>query len=531
MTSVDVQYRSDDSPPDIVPETESPRSEADWPANFRRTLRIGGGAVFALWSIGLVVFSTTLYHRFYETADFASYNQAWTLISQGHLNPLDTIWLNHVPFIRNDFELIIWPLALLGVVWRQPVLLLWIQDLSVAAIGFITYLWVIEYLERRRVARGVALGVALVVICAYVVNPGVYQTLLYDFHIEPISALFVLLAGRDLWNGRSRRAWIWIALALSCGSFSAIMVVGLGVSAILAGRSTRKSGLFLIVASVGWLGVITLVGGNVGSGLNYYAYLAGRTALPAGGGVILILLGILEHPSRVVNQLHERLHYIWVLVKPVGIVGIASAWGFGVPVTVLLVNALNSQYGFIFEPFQSFAVFPFLLVGTVMVLVWLAQRIRWGWAPAVVVAAVVTVVAVAYGVNTSPGNIRWALGQVTESTSTQLRHAYELTPAQAEVVVTIGVMGRFSGRRSIFFYAPGRTYPVESRPVIFVFDPANENTIPGAKPADDMAASAYVQNHLHASALVDASGVTAYVWHPPAGVRSFTLPGAPKTSP
>jgi hypothetical protein len=499
---------------------------AAWSPGLRRALRVLGLAVSVAWLVGLVAYSTAIYHRANLTADFASYNQAWTLIGQGHLNPFDTVWLDHVPFIRNDFELIVWPLALLHVVDPQPVILLWIQDLAIAAGGLAIYLWIIDYLERRAVSRWLAVTSAVTVLALIVANPGVYQTLLFDFHMEPISTLFLVLAGRDLWLGRQRRAWIWIAVTLLCGSFAAIMVIGLGVSALLAGSATRRSGLLLVVAGLGWLGLITAVGANVGSVLDYYAYLAGRSSLPAGGGVALILVGMLSHPSRVIDQLHARLHYLWLLVKPVGIVGLASAWGFGVPVTVLVVDALNSQVGFIFQAFQNFAVFPFVLLGTVMVLVWTAQRVRWGWAPAVVVAVVVTATALTYGVATSPGNLRYGIAMVGPDQAAQLRRALDLTPPSAQVVVTIGVMGRFSGRQPVYFYDPGRRYPIAARPVTFVFDAPNENTVPFAKAADDQAADSYVRNVLHARVLVDAAGVTAYLWSPPPGERSIVLPGA-----
>ncbi len=529
MTSVDVDRWPGAG---LTPDRGTARGTGPtgWPPRFRSAVRVGGAAAFSLWAVGLAVFSTVLYHRADLTADFASYNQAWTLISQGHLNPVDTVWLDHVPFVRNDFELIIWPLALLGVVGHHSIVLLWVQDLAVAATGFVAYLWSVEYLEHRRLARPTAAVVALLVAAVFMANPGVYQTLLFDFHVEPIATVFLVLAGRDLWHGRLRRAWTWIAVVLLCGSFAAIMLIGLGVSAVLAGRTTRRTGVAVVVAGLAWLGLIDLVGANAGSALQYYAYLAGRATVPAGSGMTLILGGMLAHPSRVVHQLHLRLHYLWLLVKPVGIVGLASAWGFGVPVTVLVVDALNSQYGFIFQAFQNFAVFPFVLVGTVMVLVWVAQRARWGWAPAVVVAAVVVVTALGYGASTSPGNVRWAVAQVGAPQAVQLRRALALTPPQAQVVVTIGVMGRFAGRPTIYFYDPGRPRSIDTGPVVFVFDPANENTVPFATPTDDLAASAYVRDVLHGSVLVDAAGITAYSWRPPAGTRTVTLPGAPRSA-
>ena len=80
--------------------------------------------------IGLVAFSTVLYHRNFLAEDFATYNQAWTLIGQGHLNPYDTVF--SFPFLKSDFELIVWPLAIVRLVVPNSAVLLWVQDAAVA---------------------------------------------------------------------------------------------------------------------------------------------------------------------------------------------------------------------------------------------------------------------------------------------------------------------------------------------------------------------------------------------------------------
>ena len=178
-------------------------------------LRVAGAVVMGLWFISLVVYSTTIYNRNVLGEDFATYNQAWTLIGQGHLNPYDTIY--HFSFVKGDFELIIWPLALVHLVYPGSVALLWIQDLAVAGSGFVVFCWIVDYMERRRVPWWPAAGVASVVLAVLVASPGAYQILSFDFHMEPISTVFVLLAGRDLWSGRHRRAWIWVVMALACG--------------------------------------------------------------------------------------------------------------------------------------------------------------------------------------------------------------------------------------------------------------------------------------------------------------------------
>lgn len=497
-----------------------------WTQDRRRLLRVVGAVVMTMWVVGLVVFSSVLYNRNILTVDFGTYNQAWTLIGQGHLDPIRTLYINSA-FIRSDFELILWPLALLHLVYPQPIVLLWVQDIAIAATGFVAYLWIIEYLERRKVSWRTSAGIAAVVLLALIVNPAVYQTLLFDVHLEPISTLFVVLAGRDLWNGRHRRAWLWVGVVLLCGTFGAITIIGLGISALLAGQSTRRQGMLLVAAALVWLGLISAIGANLGSDLDYYAYLAGRTTLPKSSGVILVAVGSLTHPSRVIDMLHARLHYIYTLIKPVGVIGLASAWGFGVPFVVLVTNALNSQYVFIFQAFQNSAVFPFILLGSVIVLVWFAQRFRFGWIPTLVIAVALIAQAANYGYRTSPGNISWAVSRIGAAPAAQLNKALSLTPPMAEVVATIGITGRFAGRPSIYFYSPNGPIPVKAAPVIFVFDPAYEDTIPNVTPADDEAAIAFVRDQLHARVLVNAAGITALSWHPPSRINHVVIPGAP----
>ena len=489
-------------------------------------MRVTGAVVLGVWLIGLGAYSTTIYHRGFLAEDFATYNQAWTLIGRGHLNPYDTVFHSY-SFLKSDFELIIWPLALVHLVFPQPIALLWIQDLAVAGSGLVAYLWIVDYLERRRLARWPSVGVAAVVLTVLVANPGAYQTLSFDFHLEPISTFFVLLAGRDLWLGRHRRAWIWVGVVLLCGSFAAITLVGLGISALLAGRATRRQGAVLIVVAVAWLALISAVGANLGSDIGLYAYLAGRSSLPGSGGIVVLAGGMIAHPSRVIHQIHARLPNMYVLVKQVGVIGLASAWGFGVPVVVMVTNALNSNSGLINQAFQNAAVFPFVLLGTVMVLVRLAQRFRYGWVPSLVIAVAVSIQALAYGIPLAPANVRWGVSQIGPGPAAQLRKALALTPPQAETITTISIMGRFCARTYCYWFYPDGTLPVHSHQVVFVFDPANESAIPPSSPTADLGASAFVRDDLHARVLVDADGITAFEWLPPPGTTHVTVSTAP----
>ena len=488
-----------------------------------RGLKIAGAVVLGLWLVGLLAFSTTIYHRTNLSSDFAVYNQAWTLIGQGHLNPFDSI-SQSFSFLQNDFELIMWPLALIHLVYPQPVVLLWIQDVGVAGSGFVAYLWIVEYLERQKLAWWPAAGIALAVLVALIADPATYQILYFDFHVEPVSTVFVLLAGRDLWLGRHRRAWWWIGLVLLCGSFSTITLVGLGVSALLAGRSTRRQGALLIVVSLVWLTLISALEANQGSSIDNYAYLAGRTSLHGGAAIAIIGVGMLTHPDRWLHQFHARLSSIYTLIKPVGVVGLASAWGFGVPAVVLLTNSLNSYSGYIQQAFQNSAVFPFVLLGTVMVLVWLAQRIRWGWLAALLVGLLVLGQAVGNGISTAPVDIRYGVSHVGAPQAAQLRRALAVIPPQAQVIASYGIIGRFASRPAVYDFSPNATYPVGGRPVVFVFVPQNDPTIPASQDSDYASAIAYLGDHLHARTLIDADGVSVLEWQPPTGTKAVAIP-------
>lgn len=99
------RYRSESGMNRLDSVTRSRHRARQW-----RTIRMAGWGAFTLWFVALTAVSASLYHRFFLTQDFGIYNQAWTLIGTGHLDPYNTVYGN--PFIKGDFELILWPLAL-----------------------------------------------------------------------------------------------------------------------------------------------------------------------------------------------------------------------------------------------------------------------------------------------------------------------------------------------------------------------------------------------------------------------------------
>ena len=460
-----------------------------------------------LWCIGLVVYSTTIYHHDFLGEDFATYNQAWTLIGQGHLNPYDTIY--HFPFFKSDFELIIWPLALVHLVYPGSVALLWIQDLAVAGSGFVVFLWIVDYLERRTVPWWPAAGVASVVLAVLVASPGAYQILSFDFHMEPISTLFVLLAGRDLWSGRHRRACdlggdgadVWHIRRHHPGRAGHLGTLGRSGDPTPGGRGGRRRH--------------RLVG--IGLGPRRQRRIGHHHLRPPGRTADAVRPHRHRHPCLRLTPPSDSGHRpdprpADQHVRPgqTGRCGRAGLrLGIRSPGGGDGHQRLSANTALINQAFQNAAVYPFVLLGTVMVLVWTAQRFRYGWIPAIAVALVVTVQALSYGVGMASADVRSGISQIGEAQATQIRKVLALTPADAEVISTISIMGRFCSRPYCYWFYPNGPLPVRSREVVFVFDPAAEDQIPDANAADDVGAIAFVRDRLHAHTLVNADGITA----------------------
>ncbi|MFP5218806.1 MAG: hypothetical protein ACLGIG_03600, partial [Actinomycetes bacterium] len=72
--------------------------------------------------------------------DFAIFHQAWSRIADGDLNP--TVTVGDYPYIQSHFELIMWPLALLGVVFPSGFTLLVVQDVALVITQALVVVWV-----------------------------------------------------------------------------------------------------------------------------------------------------------------------------------------------------------------------------------------------------------------------------------------------------------------------------------------------------------------------------------------------------
>jgi hypothetical protein len=495
---------------------------------YRRLWDIGC-ALFALQCVGLIVWSRFLWGRFDLTDDFASFSQAWSQIGSGHLDPYQTTFAYNYPhygfyFWQSHFEIIMWPLALLHLVWSSPFVLLIVQDLALAGLGLVAFRFGLELLQAQwpGVVRGAPLaGLGLLVVL--LANPWAYWTASFDFHFQPLGVLFVALCARDVWSGR-RRSWWWAAAVLLCGDVAASYLIGLGIGALLSGRSTRRQGMTLVLIGVLWIGFIVAIGSGKASSLaGNYGYLAHVTGGTGIGATLSVLFGIARHPHGVVDVLRSRWDAIYKFLAGSGSIGILSALGIGMALVVIVPNALNQSPNFVGQvaSFQNLAAVVFLIVGGVTFLTWIVRRTRFGPVLALVLGmaalAQVLVVSAHWIPQISPTML-----QVDGTTAAQLSKVQRMIPGDAEVIVSQGVMGRFGDRRLIypFIDAFGGTQivPISATTVDFVFVPRQGIELATAPQTE--AAVAQVRTELGAHELFSSPNVTVFVWHPPRSTRS-----------
>jgi hypothetical protein len=491
---------------------ESPPSR--YPVSNR--VRRAGFYLLALQLAGFFVWSAILFSRFAVTSDFETYSQPWFLIAHGDLNP--TLSIAGIPFWKNDSEFYPWLLAPLYWIGKTALLLSWAQDLSIAGAEAVAFAWLCDLARDGFPDRTAAWlsGLGLFLLLA---NPWIWWTVSFDVHEEAFVMVFLALLVWDVYYGR-RRAWLWAVLVMLGGAPSASYVVGVGLGGVISGRRSRKLGALIALASIGYSGFLVLIGGDLGVTLpKHYGYLASVAgSRPDTLSLRVVLKGIAAHPMNVLTVLWQKRFDVAANILPGGLIGLGLPVLLPLMIVVLLANSLS--YGFLFsEPlFQSLPLYALLPVGTVAVLGWLARRRpRAALVLGCLIAAQAIGWAVVWGPKT-PG--QWL--RVSSAAASTLSSVQAQIPSSAEVIVSQGVAGRFSGRVHLYEFPPAGQPPLYGQ-TWFVITP--EAGIQIQSVAAAYATIGELAGPLRATLVAHSDGVWAFRLNPPRGMRTFQAAG------
>lgn len=473
----------------------------------------------------VALYSQRQFSRFDLSTDFAGFNQAVWLIAHGHLDPWSSI--NSFPFLDDYFALIAYPMAALYWVYPHGVLLLWLQDGAGVLAEVVAARWVIEIAQRRLAPDRVRVGgtlLALGAVMVMVANPWFYQAMFFDFHPEAMAALFLVLAVRAAWSGRTAWAVGWSVLLLSCGDLGGLYLAGLGLSLLFALPRRWWWGAGAIAAGLGWLRVTYALGVSQNPFLSGYAYLqSGSTTAAATVTFESLFRALVVHPGRWLRVVWERRGLLYQNLIPTGVVGLFSAWSSGTLLVVLGSSVLILPLIFLQSGFQNLPAYVVALGGSALVLCRLA-RMRRGDLVALVVGLAIVAQSLVFGLTHLPGLPgRWI--SVSPAQAHVLQRALERLPASAEVVADWGVIGPFSDRQWVYnLYPIPVSIPIHSRTVAFVVvpDPAT-----GDEPLSWPVATSvitFLKDRLDVTALSIGHGIDVYLWHPSTSRRSLVIP-------
>jgi uncharacterized membrane protein len=501
--------------------------------------------------VALILYSWYLYRRFDLLEDFAHNAQAWYLIGHGNLLPLDTIRIPSTPFLRDHFDLVMWPLSLLHLLSGSPFWLLVVQDVAVAVAELITLRWVWKLLTSRLDRHRTVAGLLAVVVL--MANAWWYETVSFDVHLTPLGLPLLVLVGYSLAEARWLRAGV---AAAGCVLFGAVVTellvfVGLGVLLMLLVRRPRnRSGIVsaLVISAVAgvWVLVVTGAGANQASNLaSQYSYLVADNGH---AGTFALLSGIFRHPVRAAHMLSARSH---AMVRPLitsGLAGILSPIGLLVSIGTLVPAglAMSPSFSSVNDSFQTLAVVPFVLVGDVMVFLWLGGRLGLLGAPggagsdggsnqeitagrrrmsrATVVWGLACLLALTAIVQDARllVHLRQTWWTVTPSGATALGTALDHAPPSVEVIASNGVIGRFSQRRSVYpLQLSPQSVPLETPEVVLVIATAGNEALTRVQTGADVR---FARTRLHARQISHGVGVNTFLWVVPQGQKTVTFP-------
>ena len=431
-------------------------------------------AIFGIKALAMIGFS---YYEFVHGAlnsDFAIFYQAWSLIAGGNLNPYSTMVGQF--FYKDHFSILMWPLAVLGVLFRSPMTLKVVQDVAAAAADLIGALWIVDILRREsNVSLSAGLAMLITGIVCLFINPWTFYTDAFDFHFYTLSELFLIGSVWAFYRGNVL-VGILCALGVSTGGdANATYAVGLGATVILASRKLWKAGLFVVLASLGAVLFMHKIGAGTGSGISTaYGYLSAQTP-GSEVSIFSIARGIVQHPSAVFDAFWSDRLRVYANLGPSGFLGFFSPWAIGPWSVLLLENVLHRGLGglgqsrFSLPGFQFGVGYALLTPATIWVIAWLHRRFRSDLF-VFITSGLVTLNAIGWAAVWLPYMpVSWVT--VQPALATELYRLERSTPDDVQITASQGVVGDLSGRRYVGQFFGQFKYTVYSKSLRIVLTP------------------------------------------------------------
>jgi len=337
--------------------------------------RHGSRLVLAMVAIHAGIFTGLaaykLRHYLYTDFDLAIFAHA---VSQALRGSLDES-IGGMRWLGGHVAPVLFLLAPLWAVFRSPLLLLAAQNLALAGAA-----WPLYRLARRELGAGVP---ALAFAFAWLLQPALGYTALFEFHPETLAVPALLFAVDALRAGRTRALVAWTAFALLTREDVALVVLGLAAFALL--QRPRRPAAAAAVAGLAMLSLVlsfAVIIPRLGSGYTEYGTMFGRWAASMHGvpGAVVreplrALAELFGTPGDATDTTVKRLWYVYVLL-PFACLPLASPLAL-VPLPIVFEHFLSSRmsaHSIVFH--YSALVLPFLAAAAVLGAGSVARRLQ-----------------------------------------------------------------------------------------------------------------------------------------------------------
>ncbi|HET9058625.1 MAG TPA: DUF2079 domain-containing protein [Acidimicrobiales bacterium] len=263
-----------------------------------------------------------------DAYDLSLYDQGIWLLSRFHA-PFMTVMGTDMFAAHTVFVF----LLLVPLFWVYPhtALLLVLQAIAAAAGAIPVYLIARRLLERW--------WPALLLAAAYLLNPGLQQGNLEQFHVEAFEAPLLGFAIYAVLVWRPRLLATMVALLLLCKQDDALYVVPIGLWVL--SRHHRKAGAAIITTAVAVASVENLV--LIPALLNGVpTSYAGWWPFQSLSGTLRVLI---RHPGQFLNFAtgQGRPFYVWQMLFSGGLTALAAPWVLLIALPELAADALSSN--------------------------------------------------------------------------------------------------------------------------------------------------------------------------------------------
>lgn len=363
-----------------------------------------------------------------------------------------------VPFLGNHLNFILFLIAPIYAIFKNPITLLLLQTMALGCSGYPIYLIAKEELPK---------AFSLVLLFSYLFYPCIGYINLYEFHPTVFATFFISAALYFMYKNRFKQFIIFVILALLCQENIPLVIGPLGVYLFIIKKPSKWWFSALVISGLWfWVGAYKLIpyfGKGAIKFIGIYGYL--------GNSIGEVFINSLTHPIKILTIAFSKnnLIYLTQIFGPVAFLPVLSPISFlpAIPTLFQHLLSLRTTEQTIYYHYTA-EIIPFVFFASLFAL----KRVlsfKGGYKKSNFL--VCGLLAVTIGANWILGphiNQILNLGRIYNKTDlVYIKQAFlEMVPKDSETVATFEFLPKLSNRKKLYslHHAVMGTYTLSNLP-------------------------------------------------------------------